>query len=65
MAKTMKIRPELEITLFSKDKLTSTPELLEQVLHFLPLSGILARWGIKWNESSERKIIQLKSGKMY
>lgn len=40
--------------LFPKEAvLTATPKLFKEVLYFLPLGGILARWGLKWNEGSE------------
>lgn len=35
--------------------LTATAELIEKILHLLPLSGVLSMWGIKWNKCSVRR----------
>lgn len=45
-----------QVEMFSSETiLTTTPKLLKKVLYFLPLSGILTRWGLKWNKGSESK----------
>lgn len=43
-----------------EDTLTTASKLFEKILDLLPLSGILARRGLKWNKSSEKPSVKQK-----